>query len=116
MSTLRPELLEVVKQLLEASVASREISLDALGNAIGPRSVSYPEIDAMMTLLEAQGRQIAAPSGQHGAELLRRVLDALRTLGPRLGRRPNHTEIAAHAGMSTDEVRQALLLAQVMQR
>jgi hypothetical protein len=113
---LRPELLDIVKQLLEVSLASREISLDALGDAIGTRSVSYPEIDAMMTMLEAEGRLIVAPAGQQGEALLRRVLDSLRVLGPQLGRRPKPSEIAEHAGMSTEEVRQALLLAQVMQR
>lgn len=107
-----------MKQLLEASAApgSPDISLDALGEAIGARSVSYPEIDAMMALLEAEGRRITAPAGQQGEALLRRVLETLRALAPQLGRRPNHHEIAEHAGMSVEQVRQALLFAQVMQR
>jgi hypothetical protein len=106
----------VLQQLLESSRDSREILLDAIGDAIGVLSVSYPEIDALIGELESQGRTVRAPVGGQGEDWLRAVLSSTRSLAPQLGRRPQTSEIAEHAGLSLEQVRYALLLAQVMQR
>jgi Sigma-70 region 3 len=115
-SDLRAELITAVEQLLIASEASRQVTLDELGDAVGALSVSYADIDAMISLLEARGRRVVAPAELKGEQLLGSVLKTLRTLRPALGRRPTHEEIAKDAGLSVDEVRHALMLAQVMQR
>jgi len=116
MPNLRIELQRVVDQLLIASEASREVTLDALGEAVGVLSVSYTEVDMLIAELEAQGRSVVSPPKEQGEELLRALLISVRQLAPELGRRPTQTEIAAHAGLTPEQVRHALLLAKVMQR
>lgn len=116
MSELRAELSDVVEALIAASRDDRAISLDALGDAIGTRTVSYPEIDAMIGALEARGYSVVAPDRPHGERHLREVLAAARKLSSELGRRPNLAEICASSGLELEQVKHALMLARVMQR
>ena len=88
-STLRKELRAIVDRLIATSEASRQVSLDALGQAIGIQSISYAEIDAMISALEARGRTVEAASGGRGEEYLRLVVPAVRSLSSELGRRPS---------------------------
>jgi hypothetical protein len=113
---LRDELRMVVNRLLEASEQSREVTLDELGDALGTLSASYPEIDAMIALLEAQARRVAAPAGGSGEAHLVRVVAAAKALSSQLGRRPSVAEIAPLAGLTLEQVRHALVLARIMQR
>jgi len=113
---LRREIAAVLEALLQASEDGGEITLDAIGDAIGVRAITPEEIDALMTALEAKGRRIAGPEGGGGEERLRAVVTAARALGPELGRKPTLAEIAARSGLSPLEVRHALALLQVMQR
>ena len=113
---LRRELRAIVDALLAASADTREIRLDAIGNAIGARAVTAVEIEAMMTALEASGRRVVSPEGGAGEERLKAVIAAARALAPELGRAATVAEIAARSGLSTGEVRHALALAKVMQR
>ena len=115
-SELRAELRMVVNRLLVASEKSREVSLDEIGEALGTLSASYTEIEAMIVLLEAKRRRVAAPAGGDGEAHLGRVVSAAKTLSARLGRRPNVTEIASLAGLSVEQVKHALVLARIMQR
>ena len=103
-------------QLVADTKDTRQVSLDALGQAIGLLSVSYVEIDAMITELEARDRRVEATSEGRGEEYLRRVVEAVRTLSRELGRRPSLAEIALRTALSLDQVRYALLLARIMQR
>jgi DNA-directed RNA polymerase sigma subunit (sigma70/sigma32) len=98
------------------SSASDEVTLDALGEALGARAVSHAEIDAMIAALEARGVKVVAPEGGGGEERLRVVVATARALVAELGRKPRPAEIAARSGLSEDEVRRALALAQVIQR
>jgi hypothetical protein len=116
MATLRPELRALIDRLLTLSRASSEVSLDALGEAIGARAVSYEEIDGMIAALEARGRRVVAATDGRTEERLRAVVAAARALSAELGRRPSVTEIAGRAGLSSLQVRGALTLARVMQR
>ena len=118
MPQLRPELRAIVERLTRDSggAGSREISLDALGNAIGTLAVSYPEIDAMIDAIEARGRSVAAASGGDGEAHLAAVLAAARALASELGRRPKRLEIARRAKLSDEQVKHALLLARIIQR
>jgi hypothetical protein len=115
-STLRKELRAIVDRLIATSEASRQVSLDALGQAIGVQSISYAEIDAMISALEARGRRVEAASGGRGEEYLRLVVPAVRSLSSELGRRPSPSEISLRTRLSLEQVRHALLLARIMQR
>jgi hypothetical protein len=111
---LRPELDEVVRALLARHAES--VTLDAIGEAIGARAVSTEDVEAILTALETAGRAVVGPEGARGAETLRRVVPAARELAQSLGRKPTIEEIAAHIGLSAEQVRHALALGSVMGR
>lgn len=113
---MRPELQKIVDDLLAASADSREVHLDAIGEAIGARAVSPPEIEAMIDALDAAGRKLVGPQGGAGEDRLKTVIATAKVLGPELGRKPTVAEIAARSGLSDAEVRHALALVKVMQR
>lgn len=113
---LRSELQAIVEALLAASADTREVTLDAIGNAIGVRAITPPEIDDLLAALEAGGRSITGPEGGAGENRLKAVVAAARALAPELGRSATVAEIAARAGLSVVEVRHALTLLKVMQR
>jgi DNA-directed RNA polymerase sigma subunit (sigma70/sigma32) len=113
---VRPELQAIVDELLAASEDSREVHLDAVGEAIGARAITTPEIEAIMDALDAAGRKLVGPSGGAGEDRLKTVIATARVLGPELGRKPTVAEIAARSGLGEDEVRHALALVKVMQR
>ncbi len=113
---MRHDLQIVLDALLLASSDQREIELDAVGEALGTRAVTSPEIDALLTALEAAGRTIVTPDGGSGEARLRRVLVTARRLRSELGRTATASEIAAHAGLEEEDVRHALALAKVLQR
>lgn len=113
---LRPELQAIVETLLAESAEAREVTLDAIGNAVGARTITSVEIDAMLTALESRGRAITGPVGGSGEERLKAVVAAARALAPQLGRPAKVAEIAARAGLSLEEVRHALTLLKIMQR
>ena len=113
---MRKELQAVVDALLLASERSKTVTLDAIGEAIGTKAVGTPEVDAIVTALEARGRRILAPEGQRGESYLRDVIAAARALKNELGRTPTPAEIAARSGLDERDVRHALELAKIMQR
>ncbi|HEY8074869.1 MAG TPA: sigma-70 domain-containing protein [Labilithrix sp.] len=113
---LRAELESVVGALLVASERSRQVTLDAIGDAIGARAVSHDEVDAILQALELRGRRVIAPEGGGGEERLRTVVVTARALTTELSRRPTIAEIASRSGLAEAEVRQALFLARVIQR
>jgi hypothetical protein len=112
---VRSELQSIVDALLEASASSNEVTLDALGDAIGTRAITPPEIDAMISALEDAGRKVVGPQGGAGEDRLKKVVATARALGPELGRKPTVSEIADRAGLSVEDVRHALALLKVMQ-
>jgi hypothetical protein len=116
MPGLRVELQTIVTSLLAASEASREVSLDQLGDALGALAVSHAEIDAMISALEAAERCVAPLRDGPLEKHLGAVLAAVRGLTSQLGRRPKLDEIASEAKLTTREVRQTLFFVRVMQR
>ncbi len=112
MTGLRAELAAIVGRL----AASGEVTLDALGEAIGAMLISSEEIDLMISTLEARGVRVVGPEGGGGEAHLRVVVTTARALVAELGRRPTSAEIAARSGLALDDVRHALALARVMQR
>ncbi len=113
---LRRELQTIADALLAASATTKDVSLDAIGQAIGARATTPVEIDELMGTLEAAGRNITGPQGGAGEDRLKATVAAVRVLRPELGRAPTPAEIAAKAGLSEDDVRHALTLLKVMQR
>ena len=113
---LRRELRAIADGLLASSVDSRDVTLDAIGQAIGARAITPVEIDELIGTLEAAGRSITGPQGGAGEDRLKATVAAVRVLRPELGRAPTPAEIAVKAGLSEDEVRHGLTLLKVMQR
>ncbi len=113
---LRPELQAIVDRLQKAHPNGANISIDTLGEAVGTLAVSHEEIDQMMHALEQSGRRVEHPNAGSGPERLGKVVASARALKESLGRSASRAEIAAHAGMTEDEVAHALALAKVMQR
>ena len=116
MSSLRPELDQIVQKLTADSAATLEVSLDALGDAIGTLSVSYVEIDAMIAALEVRGRKVSAGTEPRGEADLRLLVPAVREFFASHGRRPSIAELSARIGLPSERVKHALLLARIMQR
>jgi hypothetical protein len=113
---LPPKLVAVAEKLLADSAASKTVSLDAMGEAIGLVPVSSEDVDALMTALEAAGRQVVGPEGARGVANLQRVIPAARALSATLGRAPTVDELASETGIAVDDVRHALALGRVMGR
>ena len=113
---MRPELEEVVAALLQGSAVGDDVSIDAVAEALGGRAASADEIEAIFVQVEEAGRNVVGPQGARGEARLRRVVETARLLLGELGRTATTDEIAARAGLTPDEVRHALALAQVMQR
>ncbi|MFT3922168.1 MAG: hypothetical protein QM778_06510 [Myxococcales bacterium] len=115
MTTLRPELQDVVARLI-ASAERAELSVDEVGEALGTLSVSTLEIEAVFAALEAAGGSVRAPGGG-GTELhLKRVVEAARAIRAERELRPTLKEIAARAELTREQVLNALFLLRIMQR
>ena len=113
---MRAELQAIVDELLASSADTGEVHLDAVGEAIGARAITTPEIEAIFDALEHAGRKLVGPSGGAGEDRLKAVVSAARTLASALGRKPTVAEIASEAGLSEAAVKHALALLEVMQR
>lgn len=112
---MRKELLAVVELLVARTPAGGSLTIDDIGEAIGVRAVSPPEIDEMIELLERSGRKVASPEGQRGESYLKQVVAAARELRAE-GKTPRAEDIAARTGLSRADVEHALALVKVMQR
>lgn len=115
--TTAKDLPPVVRAALDTLLASgeQEVSLDAVGDAIGAAAIDTQQIEQLLDALEAAGRKVVAPAGA-GVATLRKVIPAAKLLAKELGRTPRVSEIATRTAVSEAEVRRALLLAKVMQR
>jgi DNA-directed RNA polymerase sigma subunit (sigma70/sigma32) len=110
---LRPELQVIAQALLEGEA---EISLDQIAEAIGTLRITTDEIDALFSWLEAQGREVGAPTGRAASALLQDVLRVARSLRLELGRAPHPREIAERSALPLDAVQRALWFARILQR
>jgi hypothetical protein len=116
MTQLPSKLAPVVERLLADSAASRRVTLDEVGEAIGVVAVSTDDVDALLGALERAGREIVGPEGARGVKNLQRVIPAARALAGSLGRAPTLAELAMETGFSEEDVRHALALGRVMGR
>lgn len=92
------------------------LPLDTVADGIGAAAVSADDIDAIFAALEAAGCTVGDPNVQPASTHLAAVLKSARTLKRELGRTPTAVQIAAHAGITPQDVRLALLFAQIAQR
>ena len=113
---MQPELKAVLDALLAESKDSSEVSLDALGEALGTHAISTDDVDEIMHALEDAGRKVIGPEGGGGEDDLKIVVATARALVGELGRKPSVAEIAKRSGLTEEDVRHALALAKVMQR
>lgn len=105
-----------LEAIVEVLAANQEVTLDAIGEALGTRAVSSEEIDLLIATLEARGVRVIGPEGGGGEERLRVVVGTARALAVELGRTPSAGEIAERSGLTLEQVRRALALARVIQR
>jgi hypothetical protein len=111
---LRSDLEEILQRLLREH--PERVTLDELGEAVGTAAITPPEIDELVSALEAEGRAVGLEATPGATEHLARALGAARELRQSLGRLPNAAEVAARAGLRPEDVRLALLFARVIQR
>jgi len=84
------------------------VDLNDIAEIIGPRSVSYEEVDHIVERLEALGLVVGEPIDAIDVSIMKRVLGAARSLRTSLGRNPTIAEIAVSSGDPAHVVRRAL--------
>jgi uncharacterized protein YidB (DUF937 family) len=113
---VRPPVREVLDLLLAGSAPGAELTLDAVGDALGDRPVTPDEIGWLLDELEAAGRRVGDAPRASAVAALGDVLASARALRQELGRPARVDELSARSGLSEGEVRRALLFARVMSR
>ncbi len=113
--------MSVRERIVGTLVAAHDsnVTIDAIGAAIGDASVSQADIEAILEALEAAGlRVVSGNEGREGTGVaqLRLVVPAARRLRTTQGRPATVAEIAVETGLEPGVVRAALLLAKVMSR
>jgi hypothetical protein len=110
---MRPAITAILESLLKRE--ERNLSLDTIGEAIGAQQIDQNEIEELFQWLEAAGRQIETTTShvrQHFALVLREA----RRLREQQSSTPDAQAIAVATGLTTSEVRAALLYASVLGR
>lgn len=110
---MRPELEVILRQLLVLD--ANEISLDIIGETIGATQITQDEIEQLLLGLERAGKVVGGPSPKVRQDL-RPVIEQARRLKQENHATPNVGAIAQATGLSVDNVRAALLYAQVLGR
>src|SRR5882672_11496404 len=98
---------EVVAALIARRAQTERLDLNDVAEVIGDRAISYDQVDEILLRLERAGHAVGEPAGAADVAQLRRVLDAARALGARLGRKPTVEEIAADTQLAPFVVRRA---------
>ncbi len=94
----------------------RAVSLDEIADLIGASNVTPLDIEALVDRLIAAGCTVGDEARSSAKESLLIVLKTARALRAELGKSPSVEQIAERSGLTTTEVKGALLFAQVMQR
>lgn len=95
--------------------AARTLSLDEIAEAIGVELARPDQIERLFERLEARGFSIGSSAGADLSQTLRAVLVAARQLRA-AQKTADLSAIAAETGLTTREVRVALLYAEVISR
>jgi hypothetical protein len=105
---VRPVVESIFVELLQRHRADGRVHLNDIAEVIGDRSVSYEEVEGLVTSLEEEGLEVGEPLDDRDVRVMREVFSAARTLGAELSRRPSIEEIAARSGHPARAVRRAL--------
>ena len=87
---------------------SAHIHLNDIAEAIGDRSVTYDEVEALVDRLEGRGFRVGEPLDADDIAVMRAVLACARRLRVELGRKPTVDEVARASAQPAHAVRRAL--------
>jgi hypothetical protein len=105
---VRPFIREVIDGLVDRHGTTTRVDLNDIAEIIGDRTVSYEEVEAIITELEVRGCAVGGEPTVREMAMLREVLTAARELKGSLGRQPRIDEIAAAVSQPAFVVRRAL--------
>lgn len=105
---MRPVIQSIIDELYARHHPSGRVDLNDIAEIIGPRGVSYEEVDHIVDRLEALGLVVGEPIDANEVTVMKRVLGAARSLRTSLGRNPTIAEIAVSSGHPAHVVRRAL--------
>jgi hypothetical protein len=105
---LRPAVSAILDALLRRHGPGERVDLNDIGEVIGPRAVTYDEVDELVGALEARGRRVADLLDERDVATMKRVVAAARSLAAQLGRTPAAAEVASACGEAEHVVRRAL--------
>ncbi len=112
---------DIVRQLYDLVLAqlsqksSRSITLDELGDAVGTRSITAAQIEALIVALEEAGVTVGGDQQPDLKQLLKTVVQTALVLR-RQGERPTAATIARASGLSSSAVKIALLYSEVIRK
>jgi hypothetical protein len=105
---MRPVIQSILEDILARHHLSGRVDLNDIAEIIGPRAVTYEEVEYIVDRLEALGLSVGEAMDAKDVGVMQRVLGAARTLRSKLGRVPTIAEIAAASGEPAHVVRRAL--------
>jgi pyrroline-5-carboxylate reductase len=105
---MRPLIKSIVDNLIDRHADAGRVDLNDIAEAIDARSVSYDEVEYIVTRLEAEGLEVGEPIDASEVRVMRTVIGAARTLRSSLNRSPTIAEISAVSGHTQQAVRRAL--------
>jgi hypothetical protein len=105
---MRPFITEVIEQLVARHGTRTRVDLNDIAEVIDNRSISYEEVDLIISELAARGCAVGGEPTVREMAVLHEVLQAARKLRVELGRQPDVEEIAAAVEQPTFVVRRAI--------
>jgi hypothetical protein len=105
---VRPVVESILVELLGRHKKDRRVHLNDIAEAIGDRSLTYDEVEGLVTCLEAEGLEVGEPLDERDVSVMKDVLASARHLRVALGRSPKVDEIANASGHPARAVRRAL--------
>jgi len=105
---VRPLISAIYDELVTRYREAMRIDLDDIAEVIGPRGVTYEEVEYLIDRLETEGFSVGEGIEASDVEIMKLVLTQARSLQQSLGRKPTVEEIASGCGKPTYVVRRAL--------
>lgn len=105
---VRPLISAIYDELVARYQEAKRIDLDDIADVIGPRGVTYDEVEYLIDRLETDGFSVGEGIEASDIQLMQLVLAQARMLQQSLGRKPTVDEIATASGKPTYVVRRAL--------
>jgi len=105
---MRPIIMTIVDTLLGRHRAEGRVDLNDIAEVIGPRSISYEEVEYIVARLEAEGLLVGEPMNAADVRVMRVIINAARNLRNALRRTPTIAEVSRASGHPPHVVRRAL--------